>query len=188
MFSILSLGCSSSYFKQKRETWRGGRDWRQSSSPSRQKQCSDMGQDRAGQSCWVLEMHGGLFLSKVGEAGKEDYISGCILQGVREPEGSQHCLQLHLPPWVKALRERSCSGIRNVSSITKLLQDAQLDAHLQNHYCNGYCPSQTSVMSAHHCPHGPPQQPIFAWPTGALNQVLKWNSCLWARIPHFHQV
>lgn len=128
MFSILSLGCSS-YFKQKRETWRGGRDWRQSSSPSRQKQCSDMGQDRAGQSCWVLEMHVGLFLSEVGEAGEGDYISGSILQGVREPEGSQHCLQLHLPPWVKALRERSCSGIRNVFSLTRLLQDAQSVAH-----------------------------------------------------------
>uniref|UniRef100_A0A8C0ZBQ7 3-oxo-5alpha-steroid 4-dehydrogenase (NADP(+)) n=2 Tax=Cyanistes caeruleus TaxID=156563 RepID=A0A8C0ZBQ7_CYACU len=81
------------------KTWKHGGEagtWRRSSSPSRQKQCfTSKCPSRAGQSCCVLEMCVGLFLSEVGEAGKGDYVFGCILQGVREPEGSQHCLQPH---------------------------------------------------------------------------------------------
>uniref|UniRef100_A0A803VJF7 3-oxo-5alpha-steroid 4-dehydrogenase (NADP(+)) n=1 Tax=Ficedula albicollis TaxID=59894 RepID=A0A803VJF7_FICAL len=51
----------------------------------RQKQCSASRLEcpsRAGQSCCVLEMLGGLFLSEVGEAGKGDFFLGC--KGVRE--------------------------------------------------------------------------------------------------------
>lgn len=57
-------------------------------------------------------MHGRLFPSEVGEAGTGDYILGCILQGVREPEGLNTVFK---PICHHGLKP---SGIRNVFSIT----------------------------------------------------------------------
>lgn len=88
--------------KNSLKAWRRGRDWRQSSSPKLPTNCSASAPkcpSRAGCFGDVQKSVRG-----TGEARKKDYSLGTILQGMRAPEGSQHCLQLHLPSWLKALR------------------------------------------------------------------------------------
>lgn len=95
--------------KKSLKAWRRGRDWKQSSSSKQPTTllclCIEVSKrSRTEQLCVGDEQRS---LSGAGESGKGDYTSGYTLQGMREPEGSQHCLQLLLAPWAKALRDWS---------------------------------------------------------------------------------